>query len=243
MGRYDYQDEERRAMQMLAGSIVATLLALFIGMALAFIPEASGAELKPYVSLQAGAARLNGPGTETHLDEDCNPSDHPYHISNGTGLLRLSAGVRKGIWGLEIGYTPRAGGYQRSLEYGDTGEDYVGEIVDISMLDTRLSLHSPEKYGLSAYGFGSLGLARYKRQVWEGHTELPGGVVQWNYVNGNDADVWAQWKGSTGYELSYGLGAGVEYRMSRRWSMTAEYSATFGEFHTQALAAGIRFGF
>ncbi len=38
MNRWKYQEEERRAMQMLAVSILATLLALAVGMALAFVP-------------------------------------------------------------------------------------------------------------------------------------------------------------------------------------------------------------
>jgi opacity protein-like surface antigen len=235
MSRWDYQDEERRAMQMLAGSVVATLLALAVGMALAFVSDASA---ETYVTLQAGGSRLTGPGTETSIDVDVNPRGHPYHISNGVGFQRIAVGHQKGQLALEFGVTPRLGGYHRSLEYGDDDSgDSVGEVVDVGLVDLRLSLHTKATYGLSAYGYLGLGAAFYKREVWEGH-QFVAGVQSYK---GGDAEGW--WRITDGVEPSYGLGAGVEWQFSQRWSLTAEYGATFGEFKTQAVSGGIKFNF
>lgn len=84
MDRWKYQDEERRAMQVLAGSIIATLIALAVGMALAFTAEA--ADLRWEAS--GGVCKLGLAPSGIWWDERY---EHDVDVTSGCYQLGLSA--------------------------------------------------------------------------------------------------------------------------------------------------------
>lgn len=210
---------------------------LFLGLWLAWLgSDCSASEF--YLSLQAGASVLSGPGTETYASQDCNPYALPYDISDTRGVLRLALGVRSGQWGLELGYG-RLGGYQRTLQPAEgVVWDTVGEVVATQAADLRVARYFAAGRW-QPYVYGSLAAVTYQREVWTGHRTV-GGVLISNFEPGNIHDVYAQWQKSSGMAFGYGAGLGVEYRVSDRWSVTGEVGALFGEFAVHSATLGLK---
>jgi opacity protein-like surface antigen len=202
-----------------------------------------------YVTGQAGYAKVNGPGTESNIEEDCNLG-WPWQILDKGSSPRIAIGTRSGAWGLEagLGSLPR---YTRRIDLS-VGPDVANENVKTQAVDLRGLYYFRQRGRITPYVFGSLAFVRYERHVWTGHEEVNGAAVPTQSLiscqDGKDSAAQYQcavdaWDHSTGITIGYGAGVGAEYRITKNWSATAEASALLGEFHVYSGRLGIRYNF
>jgi hypothetical protein len=187
-----------------------------------------GALAEPYVSLSGGGTWARYGSTE----HDHNPNGMGYDELRFGGAVRVAGGWAWKYLGVEVGYAPLLGRYNRAIACNgkdcetEHQHDTVGEQVRTAAVDLRGVIRSPQWRGLHAYGFLGGALVEYD-------------CARWIHNNGHDG-VWVNEEGNT---LQTTAGFGVEYALGERYGVFVEYQRYFGEFMSNSAFVGVRYSF